>query len=106
MKLSTATLGFPRMGPNRELKFALEKYWKGSIKADDLLTVAHDIEEQGWMLQKKAGIDRITVGDFYLYDGILAWNEMIGFVPSVLEVSAMEWIGFLQWLAVSTAQLH
>lgn len=82
MKLSTATLGFPRMGHNRELKFALEKYWKGSIKADDLLTVAHHIEEQGWILQKKAGIDRITVGDFYLYDGILAWNEMIGFVPT------------------------
>jgi Cobalamin-independent synthase, N-terminal domain len=81
MKLSTATLGFPRMGPNRELKFALEKHWKGLIGKDELFQVAHDVEEQGWTQQKQAGIDRITVGDFYLYDGVLAWNEMIGFVP-------------------------
>lgn len=82
MKLSTATLGFPRMGPNRELKFALEKHWKGVVDEKELLQVAHDIEGMAWDLQKKAGIERITVGDHYLYDCILAWNEMLGFVPS------------------------
>jgi len=28
VKYTTATLGFARIGPNRELKFALEKYWR------------------------------------------------------------------------------
>jgi 5-methyltetrahydropteroyltriglutamate--homocysteine methyltransferase len=73
------------MGPKRELKFALEKYWKSSQSKDNahqLLTVARTIEEQSWNLQKNAGIDHITVGDYYLYDGILQWTEMLGIIPS------------------------
>jgi 5-methyltetrahydropteroyltriglutamate--homocysteine methyltransferase len=85
-KVSTGTLGFPRMGPKRELKFALEKYWQASesTKAEqlkELLQVATSIEDASWTLQKKAGIDRITVGDYYLYDGILHWTEMLGIIP-------------------------
>lgn len=79
---STSTLGFPRMGPNRELKFALEKYWKGSIDDKTLIQVAVSIEDQAWGLQKAAGLDRITVGDHYLYDGILTWTEYLGAVPA------------------------
>ena len=30
------TLGFPRMGQNRELKFALEKHWRGEITEAEL----------------------------------------------------------------------
>ncbi len=70
VKYSTAALGFARIGPNRELKFALEKYWKKTISAEDLLTIAHDVEEQAWKLQCNAGIDRITVGDYALYDNV------------------------------------
>ena len=81
MKLSTATLGFPRMGPNRELKFALEKHWKGLCSESELLKVAADVEQQGWTLQKDAAIDRITVGDYSLYDFVLTWTEMLGMVP-------------------------
>ncbi|MDR0735456.1 MAG: hypothetical protein LBF51_01260, partial [Zoogloeaceae bacterium] len=29
MTLRTHILGFPRMGENRELKFALERHWRG-----------------------------------------------------------------------------
>jgi 5-methyltetrahydropteroyltriglutamate--homocysteine methyltransferase len=68
------------MGPRRELKFALEKHWKGDLSAEDLLGVAHKVEAMGWDLQ--AGIDRVTVGDHYLYDGILTWTEWLGIVPS------------------------
>jgi 5-methyltetrahydropteroyltriglutamate--homocysteine methyltransferase len=81
MKVSTGTLGFPRMGPKRELKFALEKYWRNDINQEDLVTIANQIEEQAWMLQKQASIEHITVGDYYLYDGILQWVEMLGIVP-------------------------
>jgi 5-methyltetrahydropteroyltriglutamate--homocysteine methyltransferase len=82
MKLSTATLGFPRMGPNRELKFALEQHWKGLTSQDELLGVAHTVEALGWGLQKDAGMNRIPVGDFALYDAVVHWTEMLGMVPS------------------------
>lgn len=79
--VATAALGFPRMGPKRELKFALEKYWKGTIDRTELLGVAHTIEERSWQLQKDSGIDRITVGDHCLYDNVVTWIERLGLVP-------------------------
>jgi len=79
--VSTAALGFPRMGPKRELKFALEKYWKGAIDRTELIRVAQTIEESSWQLQKNAGIDRITVGDYALYDNMVQWIERLGLVP-------------------------
>ena len=27
--------GFPRIGPNRELKFATEGYWRGDVSLDE-----------------------------------------------------------------------
>lgn len=69
------------MGPNRELKFALEKYWKGILSESELLTTARKIEENGWQLQKDASIDYVTVGDHYLYDMVLSSCENLGFCP-------------------------
>jgi 5-methyltetrahydropteroyltriglutamate--homocysteine methyltransferase len=92
--ISTGTLGFPRMGPKRELKFALEKYWQSpdstkEAQLQELLNVARTIEESSWAIQGNAGISRITVGDYYLYDGILQWTEMIGIIPTrFLDVPA------------------
>jgi 5-methyltetrahydropteroyltriglutamate--homocysteine methyltransferase len=84
--ISTGTLGFPRMGPKRELKFSLEKHWQSpdATKEEtlkELLYVAKTIEQDSWMIQRNAGISRIAVGDYYLYDGILQWTEMIGIIP-------------------------
>lgn len=79
---STSILGFPRMGPNRDLKFALEKYWKGVIDEKALSDIVVSIEDQAWKMQKAAGIDHITVGDHYLYDGILTWTEYLGVIPA------------------------
>ena len=79
---STAALGFGRMGPNRELKFALEKYWRNDITSIELLSVAHQVEESAWKLQVEAGIDRVSVGDFTLYDNVATWAECLGIVPS------------------------
>lgn len=70
------------MGPNRELKFALEKYWKGDIDAAVLLSTANQVEELAWDMQNDAGIDKITVGDFCLYDNVLQWSEWLGIIPS------------------------
>ena len=70
------------MGENRELKFALEKFWRRDIAAADLLAVAHQVEQSAWTLQVDAGIDRITVGDHCLYDNVATWAESLGIVPS------------------------
>ena len=85
--VSTGTLGFPRMGPKRELKFALEKYWQSPDAAKEaglkeLLQAARTIEDSSWAIQRNAGINRIAVGEYYLYDGILQWTEMIGIIPT------------------------
>lgn len=79
--INTSTLGFPRMGPNRELKFALENYWKGKSSEQDLMQVAQAVEEAAWTLQKDAGISKVTVGDQYLYDFVLMMTESLGIVP-------------------------
>lgn len=79
---STSTLGFPRMGPKRELKFALEKHWKGQLDENSLSEVAHSVENESWKLQQAEGFDRITVGDHYFYDGVLSWTEFLGVVPA------------------------
>lgn len=81
MKFSTAVLGFGRIGPNRELKFALEKYWKGDIPSDELLSVAHQVESSAWKLQVDVGIDKISVGDYCLYDNVASWAEYLGIIP-------------------------
>lgn len=71
--VSSGALGFPRMGPNREMKFALEKHWRGAIDEASMLTVAHATEDLAWQTQIDAGLDRIAVGDHALYDNVLSW---------------------------------
>ncbi|MEK6596531.1 MAG: hypothetical protein AABZ18_08450, partial [Pseudomonadota bacterium] len=38
--ITTHNLGFPRIGRKRELKFALERYWKGTISESVFLEIA------------------------------------------------------------------
>lgn len=64
------------MGPKRELKFALEKYWKGRIDREEFMAIAHAVEESSWQIQKVSGIK-----DFSLYDSVLSWFEALGIVP-------------------------
>ena len=79
MKFQTATLGLSRMGPNRELKFAMEKYWKGKIEKDEFISKAQAVEELGWSLQLADDkIDSIPVGEHFYYDGVLSWAEWLG----------------------------
>ena len=66
----TANLGFPRMGADRELKWALESAWRtGSY--DELRTVAAELRARHWALQADRGIARIPVGDASYYDQVL-----------------------------------
>ncbi len=78
----TANLGFPRIGIHRELKKALEGYWKGDISQQSLLNTASTIRSANWQLQKKAGIDHIPSNDFSFYDHILDATLMLNAIPS------------------------
>lgn len=80
MALAT-NLGFPRIGPKRELKKALESYWAGTINEQSLLQTAGEIRQQNWKFQKDAGLDHIPSGDFSLYDHTLDTCCMVGAIP-------------------------
>jgi len=74
-------LGFPRLGENRELKFALERYWRGDIDHAALHAVAAVLRRRHWQLQAGNGLDLIPVGDFSYYDQVLDTSVMLGVIP-------------------------
>jgi 5-methyltetrahydropteroyltriglutamate--homocysteine methyltransferase len=73
--------GFPRIGPNRELKFATEGYWRGETSRDDLLATAKRIRTDNWRFMQQAGVDLIPSNDFSLYDHVLDAIAVVGAVP-------------------------
>lgn len=75
------TLGFPRIGAKRELKFSLEKYWRGEIGQADFLAQSKERRESNWQIQQYAGIDLLPVGDFAHYDHVLNTTLLLGLVP-------------------------
>ncbi|KAB0500777.1 5-methyltetrahydropteroyltriglutamate--homocysteine S-methyltransferase [Pseudomonas moorei] len=75
------TLGFPRIGADRELKKALESYWKGDLDQEALQSVGRQLRATHWQLQKDAGIDLLPVGDFAWYDQVLSHSLAFGVVP-------------------------
>ncbi|QIQ41656.1 MAG: 5-methyltetrahydropteroyltriglutamate--homocysteine S-methyltransferase [Buchnera aphidicola (Microlophium carnosum)] len=81
MQIFNHTLGFPRIGLNRELKKAQEKYWSGDLPLQDLLSVGCKLRKENWKKQKESGIDYIPVGDFSWYDHVLTTSMMLGNIP-------------------------
>ena len=77
----TSNLGYPRLGANRELKWALEGYWSGKIGAPDLLKTGRELRLAHWRIQRDAGIDIIPSNDFSLYDHVLDTTHMVGATP-------------------------
>ena len=80
MALSNVS-GFPRIGRNRELKFATEGYWRGETSADELAAVAKAIRVENWRLMQASGIDLIPSNDFSYYDQVLDTIALVGAVP-------------------------
>ncbi|BBA96217.1 putative tetrahydropteroyltriglutamate methyltransferase [Actinacidiphila reveromycinica] len=73
--------GYPRQGPHRELKKAVEGYWKGRVTADSLRRTAADLRRSNWTQLVDAGIHEVPTGDFSLYDHVLDTSVMVGAVP-------------------------
>lgn len=80
--------GFPRIGAQRELKFALEGFWKGDKTADEVAQTGTDIRARNWALQQQAGLDWVAVGDFSYYDHVLDTLVLVGGLPERFSFAA------------------
>ncbi len=78
-------LGFPRMGVHRELKFAMESFWKKEISADELIQTGAQLRTRHWTIQRDSGLTRVATGDFSFYDGMLDTAVMLGLIPDRFE---------------------
>lgn len=74
-------LGFPRIGRDRELKKAVEAYWKGELDEAGLRAVGRELRAAHWQVQKDAGIELLPVGDFAWYDQVLSHSLTFGVIP-------------------------
>ncbi|KLK96687.1 5-methyltetrahydropteroyltriglutamate--homocysteine S-methyltransferase [Lactococcus lactis subsp. lactis] len=91
--MKKSIIAFPRIGSNRELKFALEKYFRKEITEEELQTVAKEIRLENWKGQKEAGIDSPISNDFSFYDQTLDLSIALGAVPESyknLELSELD----------------
>jgi len=79
--MESTVLGYPRIGPNRELKKATEAYWAGAETADGLQRTAQDLRRQTWETLRDAGLSDIPSNTFSLYDHMLDTAVMVNAVP-------------------------
>ena len=75
------TLGFPRIGAKRELKLALESFWRGDSDAAALEACGRELRARHWAQQAAAGLDFVTVGDFAFYDQMANHIALFGCAP-------------------------
>lgn len=81
--VTTHNLGFPRIGAKRELKFALEAYWKGLSSVEDLTRLGADLRARHW--RDQAALDLVPVGDFAFYDQVLDMSFSLGCLPARVQ---------------------
>ncbi|MCT2385220.1 5-methyltetrahydropteroyltriglutamate--homocysteine S-methyltransferase [Erwinia pyrifoliae] len=82
MTILNHTLGFPRVGLQRELKKAQESYWAGNSTQEELLAVGRELRARHWQQQQDAGVNLLPVGDFAWYDHVLTTSLLLGNVPA------------------------
>lgn len=75
-------LGFPRIGAQRELKFAVESFWRGDTALAALQETGKTLRQRHWAIQAEAGLDYVSVGDFAWYDQVLNTLALLGAVPT------------------------
>ena len=83
MSISVSNLGFPRIGPRRELKSALEGHWSGKSGEDALLATAAELRAANWRRQAELGLTHVPSNDFSLYDHVLDTAALVGAVPAI-----------------------
>ncbi len=81
-------LGYPRIGPGRELKRALESYWDGQSSSDDLLRTGHELRVATWRRLASLGIAAPPSNIFSFYDHVLDTAVLLGAVPDRYRAGA------------------
>ena len=79
--MNTSVIGYPRIGKDRELKFASEKFFAGEIDENALREVAKNIRKEDLLKQKEAGITYISSNDFSFYDNVLDTAFLFNIIP-------------------------
>ncbi|WP_339727757.1 5-methyltetrahydropteroyltriglutamate--homocysteine S-methyltransferase [Maribacter stanieri] len=95
--MKTIVLGYPRIGEKRELKRAIEKYWKNDISEDVLVKVTNELRTKTWKTQQNYGIDLISSNDFSLYDQVLDMCITLGCIPQRFK----DLLGLQQYFAMA-----
>ena len=81
--VTTHNLGFPRIGAQRELKFGLERYWKGESSRDELKALGAELRARHWNAQRD--LDLAPIGDFSFYDQVLDMSFTLGNLPKRVQ---------------------
>ncbi|MFI5754982.1 5-methyltetrahydropteroyltriglutamate--homocysteine S-methyltransferase [Streptomyces sp. NPDC051569] len=86
--------GYPRQGANRELKKAIEGYWRGRVTVGALRETAADLRRSNWRELADTGVHEVPTGDFSYDDHILDTSVMVGAVPqrhrAAVEADALD----------------
>ncbi|MEV7967697.1 5-methyltetrahydropteroyltriglutamate--homocysteine S-methyltransferase [Sphaerisporangium sp. NPDC088356] len=77
----STVLGYPRIGPRRELKRALESYWEGRSTVLELRETGARLREQAWRRLASLGLGALPSNTFSLYDQVLDAAVMLDAVP-------------------------
>ncbi|RZQ65723.1 5-methyltetrahydropteroyltriglutamate--homocysteine S-methyltransferase [Amycolatopsis suaedae] len=81
-RVGTTVLGYPRIGPDRELKKAVERYWAGRIDEAELNEVARGLRVDTWRRLAGAGLNSVPSNTFSFYDQVLDASVLFGALPS------------------------
>ncbi len=102
MVITSQLIGYPRIGPNRELKWALEKAWSGRLEADAFAARIAELRRQH--LDEQRDAIGSAVDDYFLYDEVLETAMMLGIVPEGVGDPAGDAFGVLTALARGTPE--
>ncbi len=99
------------MGANRELKFALEKHWRGEIDGPALEAIGAGLRERHWQAQRNAGLSFVTVGDFAYYDHVANHIQLLGCEPARFgfqndEAELARYFTMARGVAAETGHVH
>lgn len=95
--MKSIVLGYPRIGGKRELKKAVEKYWRGEISEEELSNIGKNIKNENWKTQNALGVDLISSNDFSFYDQVLDMCVTLGCIPE--RFATLD--GYEQYFAMS-----
>ncbi len=101
----STVLGYPRIGPKRELKHAIEHHWSNKLSTEELLATQAEIRRGTWQHMRDAGLDEVPVGISSLYDQMLDSAVLFGAIPERFRAPTANPIDTYFALARGTAEL-